>query len=59
MYGSQFLNGNLSSPYVAVGVHGIDSYGASLCSCIAASAVTGFQVEPGGYSAWVARFSPG
>ena len=31
-----------------VGVHGSDWYGDRMCSCIAASAVTGLKVEPGG-----------
>jgi len=47
-YGSQFLKTCSSRPYFASGVHWMDEYGESRCSCIAASAVTGFQTEPGG-----------
>ena len=46
--GFQFLNWNLSSPYVADGVHWMYSYGESRPSEIAASAVSGLNVEPGG-----------
>jgi len=42
-----------------VGVHGSESYGLSRCSCIAASAVTGLKVDPGGYAASIARLMPG
>src|SRR5438105_5868835 len=35
------------------------AYGDTRCSCIAASAVTGLNTEPGGYVAWSARFSEG
>jgi hypothetical protein len=35
------------------------AYGEIRCSCIAASAVTGLNVEPGGYVAMVARLSAG
>ena len=48
MNGFQFLNTCLSSPYSADGVHWMYSYGESSSSEIAASAVSGLNVEPGG-----------
>ena len=48
VYGFQFLNFCSSSPYVADGVHWRYSYGESRPSEIAASAVSGLNVEPGG-----------
>ena len=48
MNGFQFLNTCLSSPYSADGVHWMYSYGESSPSEIAASAVSGLKVEPGG-----------
>ena len=60
-YGSQFLNVwfalSLGEWYVPV--QGRYAYGETRCSCIAASAVTGLNVEPGGYVACSARFSAG
>ena len=48
-----------SSGALYVGVHGRYEYGESMCSCIAAIAVTGLNVDPGGYSPEMARFSDG
>ena len=48
VYGFQFLNWNSSSPNFADGVHWMYSYGESRPSEIAASAVSGLKVEPGG-----------
>ena len=46
--GFQFSKRNLSRPYSAYGVHWMYSYGESRPSEIAASAVSGLNVEPGG-----------
>ena len=48
VYGFQFLNRCSSSPYSANGVHWMYSYGERRPSEIAASAVSGLNVEPGG-----------
>ena len=40
-------------------MHGRTSYGFISPSCIAASAVTGLNVDPGGYAASIARLMPG
>ncbi len=42
-----------------VPVHGSVEYGERMCSCIAASAVTGLKTEPGGYVPCSARSSDG
>src|ERR1041384_1794222 len=49
-YGSQFLKTwcELSSGALYVPVHGSSAYGEIRWSCIAASAVTGLDAEPGG-----------
>ena len=48
VYGFQFLKRCSSRPYSAYGVHWMYSYGESSPSEIAASAVSGLNVEPGG-----------
>src|SRR3954447_18563767 len=53
----QFLNGCWYAVYT--GEHSSGSLGETRCSCIAASAVTGLNVEPGGYDALIARLMPG
>ena len=60
-FGSQLwkVRCDLSSGAVYVPVHGSVAYGDTMCSCIAASAVTGLKTDPGGYVAWSARFSDG
>ena len=55
--GSQFLKTWPFFLYVAV--QGRASYGWIKCSCMAASAVTGLNVDPGGYAASIARSSAG
>jgi hypothetical protein len=45
-FGSQLLN--FCPATVKSGEQRSDVYGEITCSCIAASAVTGFHVEPGG-----------
>ena len=60
-FGSQLWNTwcDLSFGDWYVPVHGRYAYGETRCSCIAASAVTGLNTEPGGYVACIARFSDG
>src|SRR5205814_6617622 len=60
-FGSQLWNVRCerSSGELYVGVHGRYAYGDTRCSCIAASAVTGLNTEPGGYVACTARSSEG
>ena len=55
--GSQFLKSWPATLYVPV--QGSALYGDRMCSCIAASAVTGLNVEPGGYAPAIARSRAG
>ena len=59
VYGFQFLNFCSSRPYVASGVHWMYSCAESSPSDIAARAVSGLNVEPGGYTPAIARLIPG